>query len=329
MRRALALAAKGWGRTSPNPMVGAVIVKGGRIVGEGFHAGPGEDHAEVTAIKKAGRRANGASLVVNLEPCAHYGMTPPCTDAIIDAGIKKVIYGVKDPNPLVNGKGIERLKMAGIDVIGPLMEKECSALNRIYFHWITTATPYVISKVALSLDGKIALENGESKWITGEKCRERMHYWRAGVDAVLVGAGTIRKDDPLLNARFKGAARQPRPVVLTRGGNIGADRRIMEREPIVISGERDWGSILAELAGMGINSVLVEGGGDIHAQMMRERLPKYMVASISTRLIGENGRGWLPGWNIISVDRTPRIRPDQILVIDEDIVIEGEIDYGL
>lgn len=328
MQRALELAAEGWGRTSPNPMVGAVIVKSGRVVGKGFHAGPGEDHAEAAAIKDAGRRADGASLVVNLEPCVHFGRTPPCVDIIISARIKEVVYGLKDPNPLVNGKGLEKLKTAGIKVQGPVMEKECASLNRIYLHWIKTGTPYVISKVALSLDGKIALENGESKWITGEKCRERMHYWRAGVDAVLVGAGTIRKDDPLLSARVKSAARQPRPVILTKSGDVGVDKRVMERNPIIISGERDWNSILAELAGKGITSVMVEGGGNVHSQIIRERLPQYIVASLSTKLIGRNGREWLPEWNSASVDKTPRIKPDQILVVDDNIIIEGEIDYG-
>lgn len=350
MHRALELAAKGWGKTSPNPMVGVVLVKNGKVVGEGYHKGPGLDHAEVAAFKAAGKNARGADLIVNLEPCCVYSRTPPCTDAVIKNGIKRVVYGIKDPNPNVNGKGLKALKKAGIDVVGPVLKEECSSLNRVYLHWVKTGKPYVISKVALSLDGKIAAKNGDSKWITGEKCRARMHYWRSGVDAVLVGAGTVRKDDPRLDARGVGNVRQPRPVVLTSKCGIDVNKKIWNRKPAPIvvcmdtarsghlekkgvdiisikgrGGRLDWQEILKRLGEKGITSIFVEGGGDVHSQLFEKEITQYMVASLSTKLIGGDGCDWLPGWSAGSVRDAPKIKPDQIIVMDDNVIIEGEI----
>lgn len=352
MQRALDLAARGWGRTSPNPMVGAVLVKNGKIVGEGYHKGPGLPHAEIAAIKAAGGKVKGAELTVNLEPCNYHGRTPPCTDAIIKSGIKKVIYGMKDPNPRVNGKGLARLRKAGIEIDGPVLEAGCRSFNRIYIHWMKTGRPYVISKIAMSLDGKIATKSGGSKWITGKKCRARMHYWRSGVDAVLVGASTLRTDDPLLNARGMGRVKQPRPIIVTASSNLDIKRRIWDRRPrpIVVckdgascsdlekrgvdimpikgrSSRLDWQSILGALGRKGITSVLVEGGGNVHVQLIEKRLAQYMVASMSTKLIGGGGKDWLPGWGVDSVDESPRIKPDQVLVVDDNVIIEGEVVY--
>lgn len=346
MLMALELATKGWGKVSPNPMVGAVTVSGREIVGKGFHAGAGLPHAEVGALKSAGKKAKGALLVVNLEPCCHQGKTPACTELIIKSGIKKVVYGMKDPNSLVNGKGLTALRKAGVEVIGPVLKKECENLNRIFVHWIKTGRPYVISKVAVSLDGKIATKSGDSKWITGEKCRRRMHYWRSGVDAVLVGAGTVRKDDPQLSARGLGGVRQPRPVIITTDGNLLADKKILKRMPIVFCtskkttlkgaqivpvGTKDkkicWDEILGRLGTMGVTSVMVEGGADIHAQVMEKSLANYMVASVAPKLLGGNSKSWLPSWGVTKVKNSPQITPDQILVCDNDIVIEGEVTY--
>lgn len=352
MHRALQLAAQGWGNVSPNPMVGAVVVKNGKVVGEGYHKRLGRDHAEVAALKAAGKNASGETLIVNLEPCNHYGRTPPCTDKIIKSKVKRVVYGVKDPNPHVNGKGLARLKKAGIEIIGPVLEKECISLNRIYIHWMRTGLPYIISKVAVSLDGKIATKSGDSKWITGSKCRERMHYWRSGVDAVLVGAETVRKDDPRLSARGVGRVKQPRPIVITSSGNLSLDRKIWKRRPkpivlcregapcdrlkekginvLPVKGNKkqiNWSSILNKLGQRGISSILVEGGGRIHSQLIRERLAQYMVASMSTKLIGGKGKDWLPGWNAGKVSDSPKIKPDQVLVVDDNVIIEGEVKY--
>lgn len=352
MRRALELAANGWGNTSPNPMVGAVLLRQGRVIAEGYHKGPGFDHAEVVVISAAGRKVKGSTIVVNLEPCNCHGRTPPCTDLIIRSGVKRIVYGMKDPNPNVSGRGIAQLKKAGIEVVGPVLPKDCSSFNRIYVHWIRTGKPYVISKVAVSLDGKIATKSGDSKWITGGKCRERMHYWRGGVDAVLVGAETIRRDDPRLSARGVGRVKQPRPVVVTASGKLALDKRIWKRrpQPIVVcrsgnfcsglkkrgidvislkaSGSRiDWQLVLNELGRMGITSILVEGGGKVHSQLIKRQLAQYMVASMSTKLIGGAGKDWLPGWNVGKVSDSPQIKPDQVLVLDGDVVIEGKIEY--
>lgn len=352
MGRALELALNGWGGVSPNPLVGAVLVKGTKIVGEGFHKVAGRDHAEIKAIRAAGRRAKGGTLIVNLEPCCHYGKTPPCTDAIIASGIKEVVYGMKDPNPLVGGKGLQALKKAGIAVEGPVMEKEAAAVNRIFLNWIARERPYVISKVAISLDGKLATGQGDSKWITGEKCRRRVHYWRAGVDAVLVGAGTVRKDDPLLNSRGVGCLKQPIPVIVSSCGKIDLDKKIWGRKPAPIlvctddsgtkkiaatgarilkieakSGEINFGKVLEQLGKMGITSLFVEGGAKIHSQFIEQKLVDYMVVNVSTKLIGSDGLPWLNGLNVGKIKNAFSINLEKRFIVDNDIVIEGEMVY--
>lgn len=219
MKRALRLAARGAGRTSPNPMVAAVIVAGGRLVGEGHHKQVGGPHAEVWALRQAGDAARGATMYVTLEPCSHYGRTPPCTDAIIAAGISTVIAAVPDPNPKVNGEGIKRLRDAGIEVEVGVLEQQARQLNAAYLKHTTTGLPLVSLKAAMSLDGKIATRTGESKWITGERARKFGHKLRAAHDAVMVGIGTVLADDPRLTARVgrrlreacDGGVHEPRP----------------------------------------------------------------------------------------------------------------------
>jgi diaminohydroxyphosphoribosylaminopyrimidine deaminase/5-amino-6-(5-phosphoribosylamino)uracil reductase len=203
MRRALRLAEKGRGWTSPNPMVGAVLVKDGRVVGEGYHVRVGEPHAEVNALNRAGEKANGATLYINLEPCDHYGKTPPCAPALIEAGVKRAVVGMEDPNPLVKGRGLKRLRSAGLDVKVGILEEECKTLNEAFSKYIQTREPFVILKIASTLDGKIATEHGESKWITSEASRRLVQRLRNGVDGILVGVGTILKDDPSLTVRLK------------------------------------------------------------------------------------------------------------------------------
>ncbi len=198
MRRALDLARKAEGQTSPNPMVGAVIVKSRKVIAEGYHKKAGLPHAEMVALRKAGSKAKGATLYVSLEPCCHHGKTPPCTEAIIAAGIKTVVVGVRDPNPLVSGKGIRYLKKNGIEVVVGFLKRDCGQLNESFVKYIRTKRPWVILKSALSLDGKIATRTGESQWITGSKAREYSHQLRNKVDAILVGAGTVCADDPRL-----------------------------------------------------------------------------------------------------------------------------------
>jgi diaminohydroxyphosphoribosylaminopyrimidine deaminase/5-amino-6-(5-phosphoribosylamino)uracil reductase len=212
MRLALRLAAKGRGKTSPNPMVGAVVVRGERIIGRGYHHKAGEPHAEVLALRQAGDRARGATLYLNLEPCSHFGRTPPCTQAILQAGIRRVVAGMKDPNPLVAGKGIRRLRRAGVQVDMGILAAECRELNAPFCKYITTGKPFIILKTACSLDGKIATGSGDSRWISSEESRRYVHHLRLHVDAVMVGSGTVLKDDPLLTVRLSRGESYPQPL---------------------------------------------------------------------------------------------------------------------
>ncbi len=204
MRRAIALAKKGEGWCHPNPMVGAVIVKEGRIIGEGYHARRGELHAERNAIKSLTESAAGAAIYVTLEPCCHYGRTPPCTEAILEQGITRVVIGSRDPNPKVAGKGAAILREAGLTVEEDFLKEECDALNPVFFHYITTKTPYVVMKYAMTMDGKIAAKTGDSKWITGEAARERVQEMRHACMGIMAGIGTVLADDPLLTCRIPG-----------------------------------------------------------------------------------------------------------------------------
>lgn len=202
MRRAINLAEKGAGWTNPNPLVGAVIVKDGRIIGEGYHRKCGDLHAERNALASLTESAKGASMYVTLEPCCHYGRTPPCTEAILEHGISKVYIGSRDPNPLVSGKGVRILRENGIKVTQDFLKEECDALNPVFFHYITTGRPYVVMKYAMTLDGKIASHTGASKWITGETARSHVHRLRSRYSVIMAGIGTVLADDPMLNCRF-------------------------------------------------------------------------------------------------------------------------------
>ena len=216
MQQAIQLAASATGQTGVNPLVGAVLVNHGQLVGFGAHLKAGDAHAEVHAIRMAGATANGATLYVTLEPCSHHGKTPPCADLIIESGIKRVVIAMEDPNPLVAGRGIRRLRAAGIEVEVGLLEAEARALNPGFFRSLSTRRPYVILKTATSLDGKVALDTGESKWVTGPEARRDVHELRATVDAILTGIGTVLADDPALTTRLDRSVRQPRRIVLDR-----------------------------------------------------------------------------------------------------------------
>jgi diaminohydroxyphosphoribosylaminopyrimidine deaminase/5-amino-6-(5-phosphoribosylamino)uracil reductase len=242
MKRVLKLAGKAGGMTSPNPMVGAVLVKGNKIIAEDYHRKPGTPHAEALVIDQAGDNAKGATLYVNLEPCCHTDKrTPPCTKAIINSGIKRVIIGMKDPNPKVSGKGIEELKKADIEVVSGILEAESQRLNEAYIKHIKTREPFVILKVAMTLDGKIATPEGESKWITGEKARHEVHKLRSSVDAIMTAIGTVRADNPQLTARvqgFKGSGVQevknPKRIVIDPNLEIPLVSKILNVPPQTI-----------------------------------------------------------------------------------------------
>ncbi len=239
MKKAVNLARKGLGRTSPNPMVGAVVVRKGIVVGQGFHQKAGGPHAERIALAQAGGKARGATLYVNLEPCNHFGRTPPCTQAILESGIKKVVFGMTDPNPTVKGGGAAWLRSQGIDLVQGVLEEECRRLNEVYVKWITTGLPFVILKAAVSLDGRIATRTGDSKWISNEHSRLLVHRIRNQVDGVLVGIGTVVKDDPLLTVRLsRGKIRDPLRIVIDPRLRISKKARILSSagKTLIISG---------------------------------------------------------------------------------------------
>ncbi|MCI0329403.1 MAG: bifunctional diaminohydroxyphosphoribosylaminopyrimidine deaminase/5-amino-6-(5-phosphoribosylamino)uracil reductase RibD [candidate division Zixibacteria bacterium] len=313
MRRALTLARKGLGQTSPNPMVGAVVVKSGRTVGLGFHRRAGEEHAEVVAIKEAGKKARGAFLFVNLEPCSHYGRTAPCTEAIASAGIKKVYASVVDPNPQVNGKGIRFLRRRKIEVDVGLLDDEARELNEVHFKVMEKKLPFVTLKFAQSLDGRIATRSYDSRWITGETARRFAHFLRATHDAVLVGRRTVEADDPQLTVRMvKG--KNPLRLVLDTEGKLKSSVRLVRENgdgktvllsgrsdssnvelrgevaiwPVALKNDRiDLRSALETMLAQGVTSVLVEGGAGVLTGFLKEKLADKVYVATAPMMIGE------------------------------------------
>jgi len=355
MRRALELAARARGRTSPNPMVGAVIVKDGQVVGEGFHAYAGSDHAEVAALREAEAAAAGATLYVSLEPCCHQGRTPPCADQIVHAGIRRVVAACEDPNPSVSGRGIAALREAGITVEVGLFGEEAVRLNEAFFKYIRTGLPFVTLKVAASLDGKIATRTGESRWITGESARRRVHQLRNEVDAVLVGIGTVLRDDPLLTTRL-GIADQRDPIrvivdnlarlplrakavnrastaptilavahMAPRGKLEALEREgvqvvVVENSPRRVSLER----LMEALGKRGILSVMIEGGAEINASALREGVVDKVLVFLAPILIGGKSTPTAVGGDgIESLGQALRLRDVRIERVDDDILVEG------
>ena len=311
MRRALALAALGEGRTSPNPLVGAVVLdRNGQLVGEGFHAAAGRPHAEVGALAQAGERARGGTLVVTLEPCCHHGRTPPCTEAVLAAGIARVVLALADPDPRVAGGGIARLRSAGLDVIEAVAEAEARQQNRAFVHRLASGRPWGVLKWAMSLDGRTALPNGASQWISGEPARAWVHRLRAGCDAVIVGGGTVRADDPLLTSRGQRPL-EPLRVVLSRRLELPAEARLWQqsvaptlvahgaeapaaaREALDQRGvERlelaacEPAALLEALARRGCNRVLWECGPELAAAALRQGCVQELAAVIAPKLLG-------------------------------------------
>ena len=317
MAQALALAALGEGATRPNPMVGALVVQGGAVVGAGHHRAAGAPHAEAVALAAAGARARGATLVVNLEPCAHHGRTPPCVDAIVHAGIRRVVVGTGDPNPLVDGRGLAALRAAGIDVEVGVLEASCRRLNAPFLSWHERGLPFVTLKAAMSWDGQIAAAQGSSTWVTGEPARRHAHRLRFAHDAVLVGAGTIRRDDPRLTVRLPDLEAARQVVVLAEHLQIPAGAQIFATggpRPRVYAGEGapraheealtavadvvrvasgptglDLSAVLKDLAATGMQSVLVEGGGRTHAGFLDAGLVDELALFVAPRLFGATG----------------------------------------
>jgi diaminohydroxyphosphoribosylaminopyrimidine deaminase/5-amino-6-(5-phosphoribosylamino)uracil reductase len=355
MKRALHLAKKGKGRTSPNPLVGAVLVKRGRVVGEGYHAKAGEAHAEIVALQMAGREARGSALYINLEPCTHYGKTPPCAPAVIEAGVKRVVVGMVDPNPMVKGKGISTLRKAGIDVRVGTLEKECRTLNETFCKYIVKKEPFVILKVAATLDGKMATRNGDSKWISSEMSRRLVHRLRNEVDGVVVGIGTVLKDDPLLTARIRGG-RDPYRIILdsrlqipegskvigiSSSKTIIATTAVASRDKIkrlekagvhvlIVeskNGRVDLKPFLSKLGEMGVMSILVEGGGHINGAFLDEGLIDKFLLFLSPRLMGDSqAMGIFTGKGAEQLKTLTAVKELRVKKIGGDILIEGYLE---
>jgi diaminohydroxyphosphoribosylaminopyrimidine deaminase / 5-amino-6-(5-phosphoribosylamino)uracil reductase len=315
MRRAFVLARRG--QTPPNPMVGCVLVANGAVVAEGWHRKAGQPHAEAEALAKAGAAARGATAYVSLEPCAHQGRTPPCADALIAAGVGRVVIAVEDPNPLVSGKGIDALRAADIPVDTGILEDEARELNAAFFHYYQTGLPFVTLKAAMTLDGKIASRTGDSRWITGEVARRFVHRERSRSAAVLCGIGTVLADDPMLTSRVPGTLRQPLRVVMDTAARLPVHSQLAltarEVPTLVCVGENaDYDNIakladmqvevcrlpsdntdrvsaravLEELGRRGIISVLVEGGGNVHASFLADGLAQRLLWFLAPRIVG-------------------------------------------
>ncbi|MBZ4420038.1 bifunctional diaminohydroxyphosphoribosylaminopyrimidine deaminase/5-amino-6-(5-phosphoribosylamino)uracil reductase RibD [Myxococcus sp. RHSTA-1-4] len=323
MRIALEEAAKGLGRTSPNPVVGAVLVKGGRIIARGYHKKAGTAHAEVVALEAAGSKAKGADLYTTLEPCDHYGRTPPCSLAVLEAGVRRVICASSDPNPQVSGKGVARLRRAGVQVLTGVLQEEADTLNRPFFKVMSTGLPWVTLKAAATLDGKLATATGDSRWVTGEPARAWVHRLRDAVDVILVGANTVRMDDPKLTTRLPGGGgkdplrvvvdshlrlspgytvftqRSPaRTVVATLEDPEGRKARRFLAQGVEVwqvrqkNGRVDLKALLRRIAKGGLNHVLVEGGAEMYGSFLREHLADALALFLAPKLIGSPGLSW-------------------------------------
>ena len=349
MKLALRLASRGRGSSSPNPMVGAVVVKDGAVVGTGWHRRAGTPHAEALALQQAGTLAEGATVLVSLEPCFHHGLTPPCVEALIRAKVARVVTAVRDPDPRTAGKGIEALRAAGIEVGEGLMEDQALKLNQAYFHHRLTGRPFVTYKVAASLDGKTAARDGSSRWITGEQARMDAHRLRGDSDAICAGIGTILADDPLLTARGIRTAKAPMRVVVDSQGRTPAGARVLSSDapttivtalaesdgtlaPLkkagaaVISvpgkdGKVSLPAMLSKLGDLGIVSMLLEGGAGLAGAFVSEGFIDKYVFYLAPKLIGGPGHGCLEGWGASSIDQALRLRDSTTRRLGPDLRI--------
>jgi diaminohydroxyphosphoribosylaminopyrimidine deaminase/5-amino-6-(5-phosphoribosylamino)uracil reductase len=357
MREALALAAQAHGRTSPNPMVGGMVVKDGAILGRGSHAKAGLRHGEVAAVDDAGADARGATLYVNLEPCCHYGRTPPCTKTLLAAGIRRVVVAVRDPNPLVNGKGLEELRREGVEVRVGVLEEEATRLNEVYFKYITTKRPFVLLKVAASLDGKIATVAGESRWITNEHSRLLVHRFRDRMDALMVGVNTVLQDDPLLTTRLPGgggkdpirivvdshlrtpltakllsASPTASAIIATTAHALPERRALLEARGarvLVIEGAGPrvpLGPLMDQLGSLQITSLLLEGGGQMHDSALRAGIVDKVAFFLAPTLLG--GRDAPPavgGEGFARLSEAVGLERLRLQMLDDDLLVEGYV----
>lgn len=364
MNRAIELAKRGEGWTNPNPMVGAVIVKDGRIIGEGYHARYGELHAERNAIASLTESAEGAAIYVTLEPCCHYGKTPPCTEAILEQKIARVVIGSRDPNPKVAGKGAAILRNAGLQVEEDFMREECDRLNPVFFHYITSKTPYMVMKYAMSADGKTATKTGASKWITGSRARMEVQNMRHRYMGIMTGIGTVLADDPMLNVRIEGK-KSPVRIICDSRLSIPLDSRICktagEYRTIVAWGEdlqentenRERQEKLTKLAGLGvetvhcpdgqgrvdlrrlmeylgsqgIDSILLEGGGTLNDAALRAGIVQKIMAFVAPKIFGgERSRTPVAGTGVELPSEAVGLRFLGVQQTGDDLMLEYEVE---
>ena len=357
MAQALRLAKTALGATSPNPMVGALVVRDGRIIGRGYHRRAGAPHAEVEALRQAGYRARGALLYTTLEPCNHHGRTPPCCDAILAAGIAEVVAATADPNPITNGRGFRRLRAAGVRVVTGVLAGEARALNAPFFKAMETGLPYVIAKAGQSLDGKIATAAGDSRWITSKPARARGHWWRSHADAIVVGVNTVLEDDPRLTAR-NGLRRADRPVrvivdsrlrtplnarcamgppatviaTVTRPRSraetwVGRGVEVLAFPPAA-HGRVPLRRLFRALAARGLHTVLIEGGGELIAGALAERLVDRVVFFIAPKLLGGTAApGSVGGAGIARLAEAVRLADWRTERIGPDLCVDAQVVY--
>jgi diaminohydroxyphosphoribosylaminopyrimidine deaminase/5-amino-6-(5-phosphoribosylamino)uracil reductase len=355
MRLALELAAKARGETFPNPLVGAVIVKNGRLVGKGFHRKAGGAHAEILALQNAGVKARGAALFCTMEPCAHYGRTGPCVDEIKRAGIKEVYAGILDPNPLTNGKGVRFLRENGIRVQTGFLEAQIKRLNEPFIKVMTKGVPFVTIKIAESLDGKIATRTGESRWITNDRSRRYSHDMRRFFDGIMVGINTVLKDDPRLEPSKRFKAHRLTKIIVDSQMKMPLDAKLLKTgQPVVIAAVRknkakeetlirkgarvltnqskkgrvDLGDLLRKLAALEIRNILVEGGSELIGSFLDERCADKALIFIAPKIIGgKDALSSVGGMGIASPGSAIRLENITYKKIDSDILLEGSLRY--
>ncbi len=361
MQRALALARRAHGRTSPNPAVGAVVVRAGELVGEGWTAPAGGPHAEVAALEQAGEAARGAELYVTLEPCCHHGRTPPCTSAILAAGIARVHAATLDPNPRVDGRGLAELRAAGVAVTLGLCAAEARAIIASFARWITTGRPRVTLKYAMTLDGRIATRTGQSRWVSGEAARQATHALRNATDAILAGAGTVIADDPRLTTRLQGVSpdeiRHPLRVVLDSHGRVPPGAKLFDPAlpgrtlvatvdmpaahaarladrgvevlclPAAADGRVALPHLLDALGSRGITDLLVEGGAVVHGSFLDQGLAQAVCAFVAPKLVGGAAApGPIAGFGVDPMDAAVMLAEVRITLVGEDVMVTGELE---
>jgi len=354
MKQALLLAEKGTGHVNPNPLVGSIIVKNGKIIGEGYHEKYGEPHAEVNAINSLKESARGATIYVTLEPCAHVGKTPPCVDAVIGSGVARVVVASLDPNPLVAGRSIKKMKEAGIEVVIDILKEEANQLNAVFFHYITTKTPYVVMKYAMTTDGKIATYTGKSRWITSQKARRRVHEDRNRYSAIMVGVGTVIADDPMLDCRIEGGrnpiriicdthlrtplsskivttAKKIPTMIATSSTDVLKINELIEKGcqilPISTESERiDLKLLMTLLGERGIDSIFLEGGATLNASALEAEIVNKVQTYIAPKLFGGSSAPTpIAGVGVATPAQAYRLENQKITILAPDILIESEV----